>query len=146
LTGTLQNYARGGPVSIDELTFDLEVLPDIQADHKVPPQDGCYVYGLYLEGARWDTETKALSEPFKRQLYSPMPVLFLKPTERSKHTKKDHQNLTYNCPVYRTSKRSGALQSNGMSDNFVIDLNLRSYHPERYWVKRGVALICQLDY
>ena len=59
ITGTLQNYARRQRVPIDEIAFDLEILHPSEgsaATIKESPQHGCYVYGLYLEGARWDPD------------------------------------------------------------------------------------------
>merc|ERR1719445_2192486 len=48
LTGTLQNHARRNKISIDQISFDFFVCPNIPADHKSKPELGCYVHGLYL--------------------------------------------------------------------------------------------------
>lgn len=80
LTGTLQNYARKHVIAIDELSFEYKIYDDIQAkDVKEKPEDGCYIYGLYLEGARWNFNTHLLDESIPKQLYTELPMIWLLP-------------------------------------------------------------------
>lgn len=58
LTGTLQNYARKHIIAIDKLSFEFKYLNEEHLDIKEKPADGCYVHGLFLEGARWSKATK----------------------------------------------------------------------------------------
>jgi len=43
----------------------------------VKPEDGCYVYGLFLEGARWDKTFRTLVDPKPKELFSPMPTIHM---------------------------------------------------------------------
>ena len=64
ITGTLQNYARKVQISIHTISFDFAVLPgELDAWEKITkkPEDGCYIRGLYLESAIWDTEKGVVS-------------------------------------------------------------------------------------
>uniref|UniRef100_A0A3Q3KFG5 Uncharacterized protein n=1 Tax=Monopterus albus TaxID=43700 RepID=A0A3Q3KFG5_MONAL len=107
LTGAMQNYARKYHIPIDLLSFDFE--------SETSPEDGVYITGLFLDGARWDKRSISQS-----------------------------QNL-YICPLYKTSERKGTLSTTGHSTNFVISMMLPIEGRPEHWIKRGVAMLCQLD-
>jgi dynein heavy chain len=105
------------------------------------PQDGCCVWGLFLEGARWNPHIEFLDESNPKELYTQMPVIWLLPEEN--HVKPDR---VYECPVYKTLTRAGVLSTTGHSTNYVLAIEIPSKKPESHWIKGGVALICALDY
>eukprot|EP01002_Notosolenus_urceolatus_P014073 NODE_521_length_2006_cov_628.376086_g416_i0.p1 GENE.NODE_521_length_2006_cov_628.376086_g416_i0~~NODE_521_length_2006_cov_628.376086_g416_i0.p1 ORF type:complete len:612 (+),score=199.54 NODE_521_length_2006_cov_628.376086_g416_i0:83-1837(+) len=155
LTGILQNYARKQHFEIDTLRWDFKVLP--LKEYAEGPADGCYVHGLFLEGAGWNPERGVLAESKPGELFIPFPIIWLQPTKQSKDSEKMQSELTatasrqasthYDCPLYRTPERRGVLLTTGHSTNFVMNITLPlGEESAAHWIKRGTALLCGLDY
>eukprot|EP00058_Branchiostoma_floridae_P021107 XP_002606597.1 hypothetical protein BRAFLDRAFT_120109 [Branchiostoma floridae] len=101
LTGVLQNHARKTGVSVDSLTFDFhvkttghdteEALNDTKQGISVnnwafkqgqlPPEAGVLVFGLYLDGARWDPKSESLQDTVTSQQYSRLPEIHFDPVQ-----------------------------------------------------------------
>ena len=96
--GVLQNYARKYTIPIDKLAFEFDVL---QEDNDMPtkPDDGAYIKGLFLEGARWNKTSGVVDESLPKVLFDSLPILWLKPNilENFKEVN------TYSCPVYKVN-------------------------------------------
>ena len=76
ITGTLQTYARKTNTPIDTLDFQFQVLQQMNSSEikrspkvgyntivfKYLTQDGVYVYGLFIEGAKLSAKDKILED------------------------------------------------------------------------------------
>uniref|UniRef100_A0A8C0ZKQ1 Dynein axonemal heavy chain 1 n=1 Tax=Cyanistes caeruleus TaxID=156563 RepID=A0A8C0ZKQ1_CYACU len=142
LTGTLQNFARKSVISIDTISFSFKVMKESVKELTHQPNVGCYIYGLFLEGARWDAAAGQLAESRPKELYTEMAVIWLVPEAN----RKPPESGSYLCPIYKTLTRAGTLSTTGHSTNYVIAVEIPTDKPEKHWIKRGTALICALDF
>jgi dynein heavy chain len=152
MTGNLQNYARKYTLPIDTISFNFEWKKELKAELPNRPEDGCYIDGLYLEGARFDKEKGHLEDSLPKQLYTLAPVFHLQPEQNRKPPK----GGIYRTPVYKTLRRAGTLSTTGHSTNFVLWMELPGGRDDftnnlgmadqDYWIKAGVAMFCSLRY
>ena len=82
------------------------------------PEDGCYIYGFFIEGASWNSELSLLDDPLPKILYPSLPFVWFIPVNKTHPVPE-----SYDCPVYRTSKRAGELLTTGQSTNFLIHIS-----------------------
>lgn len=164
LTAILQNYARKHRMPIDTVSFSF-VLQDFNEGHdesnRKRPEDGSYIYGLYLEGARWSNDDQSLVDPKPKELFSLMPTIHMLPEQN----REAPSGGIYRCPVYKILTRTGTLSTTGHSTNFVTWIEIPSdketiwrsslvsetnaqikFCDQDYWIKAGVACFCALRY
>ena len=141
LTAVLQSFARKYQIAIDILNFIYEMQTSVDAESiEDPPEDGCLVYGLYMEGAKWDLDSMQLEDAHPGEMYSMAPVILFNPSEA--YTQDPDE---YAMPVYKTSTRAGVLDTTGHSTNFIIAIDCPSSRKPNYWVLKGAAFLCQLN-
>ena len=92
----MQNYARKYTIPIDKLSFEFDMLQE-DNDMANKPDDGAYIKGLFLEGARWNKTTHVLDESLPKVLFDALPIIWLRPGI----TEKFALISTYSCPVYK---------------------------------------------
>ncbi|KAL0028415.1 hypothetical protein WJX77_005025 [Trebouxia sp. C0004] len=141
MTGVLQTYARKYGIAIDSLSFAFQVSQLKEPAEIVDaPEDGILINGLWLEGAQW--QNGCLTESSPDVMYSPLPVIHFTPVQ-------DYvaPDTGYDCPLYKTSARAGALSTTGQSTNFVlcVSLPIREGTDRDHWILQGVALLCMLN-
>ena len=140
ITGTLQTFSRRYQQPIDHISFSFNVLDHFKEEVESAAYDGVYVYGLFLEGARWDMDEKLILEQQPGELYCQMPVIHFLPVVDYESPPEDYQ-----CPVYKTSVRAGELSTTGQSTNFILSVDLQTEDPPDSWTLKGTALLCQLN-
>ena len=104
---------------------------------KEKPEFGCYIQGLYLEGAEWNTEKNCLERQLPKKLICDMPLIQVIPAEASKI--KLRNNLK--TPVYVTQNRK-----NVKGEGFVFEADLRTLIHPNLWILQGVALLLNTMY
>ncbi|PNH08033.1 Dynein-1-alpha heavy chain, flagellar inner arm I1 complex [Tetrabaena socialis] len=100
------------------------------------PKYGCYMTGLYLEGAAWDLEASQLRKQDPKVLVTELPILQVIPIEANKLKLAN----TFRAPVYVTQARR-----NAMGVGLVFDADLASAEHSSHWVLQGVALVLNID-
>jgi len=97
---------------------------------------GCYLQGLYLEGARWNGERDCLDYQKPKELIEEMPLLQIIPVEANKLKLRN----TIATPVYVTQDRRNAMGRGG-----VFDADLKTDRHNSHWILQGVALVLNTD-
>lgn len=101
------------------------------------PVSGCYVQGLYIEGAGWDSKANALARlDSGGRLIQELPILKIIPIESHRLKLVN----TFRTPVYTTQ-----LRRNASGVGWVFDADLSTNDHESHWVLQGVCLVLNTD-
>eukprot|EP00003_Mantamonas_plastica_P006673 TRINITY_DN1548_c0_g5_i2.p1 TRINITY_DN1548_c0_g5~~TRINITY_DN1548_c0_g5_i2.p1 ORF type:complete len:3052 (-),score=1213.08 TRINITY_DN1548_c0_g5_i2:66-8516(-) len=132
LTALVQTGCRKHGWPLDKSTLFTEVTEFTDVDQITQrPDDGCYIQGLHLEGASWDSKKKCLVAQKPKQLVEEFPIVKVVPIEANRL--KLHN--TFRTPVYITQKRR-----NAMGVGLVFEADIPSQEHESHWVLQGVSL------
>lgn len=158
LTAVMQVTARRTGLPLDQMTTETHVTTYLKHDGlDYYPEDGAFVHGLYIEGARWPTGDEAgdvemitgvptagnLVDSRLKELLPPLPVIYVKAVpvqpswEPSAVGYLRRVSYIYECPVYLTSFRG---------PTYVFLSTLRTVDPNSKWVLTGTAILMQTDY
>jgi len=121
---------------VTEFTREDEIL--------AKPELGCYITGLFLEGASWDHHNQCLASQHDKVLVSELPILRLVPTQttaRSQSSTSASSSKSFKCPVYFTQNRRDA-----MGRGLVFEADLTSVDHPALWTLQGVALCLNTDF
>merc|ERR1712070_132682 len=129
----MQVTSRKDHIPLDNITTKTDVMQVV--DHgeiEAQPEDGAYVHGWFLQGARWGVNAQMLKESILKELFPSMPVVHLSaiPKETAETTG------FFVCPVYTTASRGAAV--------FVFPAGLKTNENPYKWVLAGVAILQQV--
>ncbi|KAG8306677.1 Dynein heavy chain 10, axonemal [Homalodisca vitripennis] len=137
LTALVQTACRKQGWPLDRSTLYTSVTTFLNEDQvEARPEMGCYVCGLYLEGARWDPTRGCLARSLPKVLIEELPVLYIIPIESHRV---QLQN-TLRTPVYTTSQRR-----NAMGVGLVFEADLSTAEHSSHWILQGVCLVLNTD-
>ncbi|XP_066511362.1 dynein axonemal heavy chain 10-like isoform X1 [Hoplias malabaricus] len=137
LTALVQATCRKNGWPLDRSTLYTHVSQYTREDEiNERPGQGCFVSGLYLEGADWDVEQGCLVRSKPKVLVVQLPILKVIPIEA--HRLKLQNTLR--TPVYTTSMRR-----NAMSVGLVFEADLFTTKHTSHWVLQGVCLYLNAD-
>ena len=132
LTALLQTACRSKGWPLDKATTMITVS-SYQKPSQVmqKPALGCYISGMYLEGASWDLEKKCLVTQHPKELVMELPLLKVTPIEMNK-VRTQNMLLT---PIYLTQKRRDS-----MGVGYVTKAYLEMPEHQSFWILQGVAI------
>ncbi|MED6232426.1 Dynein heavy chain 10, axonemal, partial [Ataeniobius toweri] len=129
LTALVQAACRNNGWPLDLSTLYTEVTRYRSEDEITErPRQGCFVSGLFLEGADWDMENSCLMKSKPKALVVELPVLRVIPVE----TRRLRLQNTLRTPVYTTSMRR-----NAMGVGLVFEADLFTTLHISHWVLQG---------
>ena len=95
-------------------------------------REGAFVFGLQVEGARWDTNA-GLEECEPKKQFSVVPVVLCRPVLM---VDGKEEKGVYQCPVYKTETRG---------NTYVFTAQLKTKHDPRKWIQAGAAMILDVE-
>ena len=137
IAALVQSASRDKGWSLDKTTLYTK-LTKLTNPAQVPekPRHGCYITGLYLEGAGWDEEQGVLARQDPKVLSNELPIVQIVPVEASKLKSSN----MFKAPVYVTQARR-----NAMGAGLVFEADLASNEHSSHWVLQGVSVSLNID-
>lgn len=142
LTALLQNYARRKRMAIDQITFQYNFKNFYDKEHiHNKMEDGCFVFGLYMESCRYNTNTECIEDSFAGVRYSQAPIIQFQPTNNVATSTYEH----YSLPVYKTINRESDQIRSSNQSNYILSISCPTKEKPEFWALRGAAFICEID-
>ncbi|RQM21208.1 hypothetical protein B5M09_003796 [Aphanomyces astaci] len=131
LTAILQSMAKKNSVELDKLQIVTDITKRMLDSLDAPSRDGQFIYGLSLEGARWDLSSGIIDSSLPKEMSCPMPIINCRAVMATQNTAAN----IFECPVYRTQQRG---------PTYIFTAQLRSKSPPTKWVLAGAILVMEV--
>lgn len=136
-TALIQTTCRSKGWALDKSTMYTNVTKIFDASEVTQRlEQGTYVQGLYIEGARWNIDKDCLDYQHPKVLVEEMPLVQIIPVEANKLKLRG----TIKTPVYITQ-----LRTNAMGVGLVIEADLKTNQHISHWILQGVAMMLNTD-
>ena len=100
------------------------------------PNVGCYITGVFMEGAGWDPASQCLVRQTPKQLSVEMPIIHIIPIESQRLRLQN----THRAPVYLTQDRA-----NKMGVGLIFEADIPTTEHSSHWTLQGVCLLLNKD-
>ena len=124
----MQVTARKNEWPLDRVVTTVDVTKRGPEEIEGAVREGAYIYGMYMDGARWDVNSGVIEDANMKELYPKLPVMLVKAVPVEKADSRDQ----YACPVYKTQFRG---------PTYVFTAGLKTKKPPSKWVMAGVSLL-----
>ncbi|XP_033113255.1 dynein heavy chain 5, axonemal-like isoform X2 [Anneissia japonica] len=128
----MRAYGQNG-AQMEPFIFQTEITARDKDHVRDPPQEGMFVYGIYIWGCTWEKTTGELQDLAPRHGPTPLPIIHIIciPASEKQIVTEPTRYETFSCPVYptRVSPREPV---------FLMDVRHDSIPPSR-WSLRGLA-------
>ena len=137
LTALVQTTCRHKGWALDKSTL-YTMVTKVRNPNEIKKrlEHGCYIQGLYLEGAIWNMDKDCLDYQNPKELIVEMPLIQIIPIEANKLKLRG----TIRTPVYVTQARR-----NAMGVGLVFEADLKTDKHPSHWVLQGVCLVLNTD-
>jgi len=133
ITAILQTTARLKDLPLDQMDIWTDVLETMEPSNLSGyPEEGMYIHGFFMEGARWDSKKGVVTDSVPKELHPVVPVVCVRGLVHGSYSNEG----IYKCPVYTTSIRG---------PTYVFPATLKSADKINKWVLAGVCMLMNDD-
>jgi hypothetical protein len=90
--------------ALDDVVNLTKVVNMEREEVRKGPDEGVYIYGLFLDGCRWDKSGNKLADSVPKVLFAPLPVLLVTGQLQSE---RKLDAYSYSAPCYKNKTRRG---------------------------------------